>query len=85
MTPAITGVFFGLVVALLLFVSGYATLLLPKEKAVAMPVAGRINRAFGPDDTFRFVRFMGLFLMIVGVFLSIGALAGFLNNITLFV
>jgi uncharacterized membrane protein len=85
MTPAMTGVFIGLIAALLLFVSGYATLLLPKEKAVAMPIAGRINQAFGPDETFRFVRFMGLFLMIVGVCFIFASLVAFLNNISLFV
>jgi hypothetical protein len=85
MSPEMIGVFIGLFFALLLFVCGYATLLLPKEKAVAMPIAGRINQAFGADDTFRFVRYIGAFLMTVGVFIAIGALAGLLANITLFV
>ncbi len=85
MTPAMIGVFIGLFFASLLFVCGYATLLLPKEKAVAMPLAGRVNRAFGPDDTFRFVRFIGLFLMVVGVMFTIASLSAMLNNMILFV
>ena len=85
MSSGMTGVFIGLGVALLLFVCGYATLLLPKEKAVAMPIAGRINQAFGADDTFRFVRFIGLFLMIVGVCFIIASMAAMLNNLVLFV
>lgn len=85
MSFAMNGVFIVMGIGLLLFVCGYATLLTPKEKAVAMPIAGRINKAFGPDDTFRFVRYIGLFLMVVGVCLLIASLAGLLDNIVLFV
>ncbi|MCS7056939.1 MAG: hypothetical protein NZM18_12295 [Thermoflexales bacterium] len=77
--------FIGLAVAGLLFVCGFATLLLPREKAISMPLAGRINEAFGPDDTWRFVRFIAVFLMAVGVMLIIASLAALLNNVTLFV
>ena len=85
MSSAMIGVFIGFGVALLLFVCGYATVLMPKEKAVAMPLAGRINQAFGPDDTFRFVRYIGFFLIVVGVCFIIASLAALLNNIVLFV
>lgn len=81
----IWGPFIGLAVAGLLFVSGFATLLLPQEKALNMPLAGRINQAFGPDDTWRFVRFIAVFLMGVGVMLVIASLAALLNNVRLFV
>lgn len=78
------GPFIGLTVAGLLFLSGYATLVLPQEKAVSLPLAGRINEAFGPRDTWRFVRFIGGFLMLVGVMFVIASLASFLNNVTVF-
>ncbi len=77
--------FIGLAVAGLLFVCGFATLLLPQEKALGMPLAGRINEAFGPDDTWRFVRFIGVFLMVVGAMIVIASLAALLNNVKLFV
>lgn len=77
--------FIGLAVAGLLFVSGFATLLLPQNKALSLPLAGRINEAFGPDDTWRFVRFIAVFLMVVSVMLIIASLAALLNNVTLFV
>lgn len=77
--------FIGLAVAGLLFVCGFATLLLPQDKALSMPLAGRINEAFGPQDTWLFVRLIGGFLMVVGVMLIIASLAAILNNVTLFV
>lgn len=83
-TLQIWGPFIGIAVAGLLFLSGYATLLLPKNKALSMPLAGRINEAFGPDTTLRFVQFIAVFLMAVGVMIIIASLAAILNNVRLF-
>lgn len=84
MSAGIIGVFIGFIVAGLLFLSGYATLLLPSEKALSLPLAGRIRTAFGADDTVRFVRFIAGFLMVVGVMFIIASLAALLNNVSTF-
>jgi hypothetical protein len=84
-TLQIWGPFIGIAVAGLLFLSGYATLLLPRNKALSMPLAGRINEAFGPDTTLRFVQFVAAFLMVVGALIIIASLAAILNNVRLFV
>ena len=80
MSGAITGIFVGFIVAGLLFISGYATLILPGEQALSLPFAGRISEAFGADDTLRFVRFIAAFLMLVGTMFVIASLAALLNN-----
>lgn len=85
MSFAITGVWIGLVSALLMFVGGSAALLQPKEKAVALPIAGLINKAFGPDDTYRFVRYIGAFLIVVALCIGIASLAALTNNVILFI
>jgi hypothetical protein len=84
-TLQIWGPFIGIAVAGLLFLSGYATLLLPENKALSMPLAGRIREAFGPDITLRFVQFIAVFLMAVGAMIVIASLASLLNNVRLFV
>ena len=85
MSGALIGVFVGLTIAGLLFISGYATLILPSEKALSLPFAGRISEAFGADDTLRFVRFIAAFLMLVGTMFIIASLAALLNNTITFV
>ncbi|MCS6774155.1 MAG: hypothetical protein RMM31_00080 [Anaerolineae bacterium] len=85
MSSAVIGVFVALIVAVLLFASGYATLILPEEKALRLPLAGRINQAFGSADTLRFVRLIAGFLMVVAVMLVIASLASLLNSVRLFV
>ncbi len=85
MSPAITGIFFALVVAGALFASGYALLLLPKDKALKLPLAGRIDAAFGETDTLRFVRLIALFMMASAVGLVLASLASLLEQVTLFV
>ncbi len=84
MSSAIIGVFIGLTVAGLLFICGYALLLQPSEKALNLPLTGRISDAFGADDTLRFVRFIAGFLMVVGLMFSLASLAALLNNTTVF-
>jgi len=84
MSAGITGVFIGITIAGLLFVSGFALLLQPREKAVNLPLTGRVRSAFGADDTLRFVRFMAGFLMVVGLSFALASLAALLNNTTTF-
>ncbi|MFN3706156.1 MAG: hypothetical protein ACK4WM_09235 [Thermoflexales bacterium] len=85
MSPVITGIFVALIVAGALFASGYALLLLPKEKALKLPLAGRIDAAFGDADTLRFIRLIGLFMMASAVGLVLASLTSLLEQVTLFV
>ena len=62
-------------------VSGYATLLQPEDKMLRLPLAGRISAAFGRSDTLKFVRWNGLFLLVVGSVVSLFAVIGTINNL----
>jgi hypothetical protein len=80
MDARINGVWFALIVAGLMFASGYASLLLPREKAMRLATS-RVVNAFGADLSVRWVRVIGVTLMLGAVGIGIAALTALLNNV----
>jgi len=82
MTSAMTGIWIGFIAAGLVFVCGYALLLQPHERALRIATS-RVVNAFGEADSVRWVRAVGVVMMLGGLGIGIGALAGLLNNVTI--